>query len=96
MKPKEITSFLNNKIKQDEDFIRITFFEMRVKENLSSEETEEFIKTAKSMLKNFNYKVYISGEKYWYNGNSYVVQSNELLVAVKTQEINGVGREKSF
>lgn len=93
MTSKEITIFLNNKIKQDENLIRITFFEMRVKENLSQSETDEFIELTKAKLKNFNYKVYEAGERYWYNGNSYTVQSNELLVAVKTQEINGYGSE---
>ena len=90
MTAKEFTVFLNNKIKQDENFIRITFFEMRIKENLSQDELDEFIEAAKSKLKNFNYKVYSEvGEKYWYNGDSYEVKSNELLIAVKIQEING-------
>lgn len=96
MTSKEITIFLNNKIKQNEDFIRITFYEMRIKENLSQEETEQFIQEAKNKLKNFNYKVYEIGNKYWYNGNSYVVQSNELLIAVKTQEINGYGSQNEI
>ena len=93
MTAKEITIFLNNKIKQDEKFIKITYFELRVKENLSQEETEQFIETAKLKLKNFNYKVFLSGDKYWYNGNSYIVQTNELLIAIKIQEINGAGKE---
>lgn len=93
MTSKEITMFLNNKISQNEDFIRITYFEMRIKENLTQEEMEEFLETAKIKLKNFNYKVYEVGNKYWYNGNSYVVQTNELLIAVKPQEINGYGKD---
>jgi len=96
MTSKEITMFLNNKISQNEDFIRITYFEMRVKENLTQEEMEEFLEAAKIKLKNFNYKVYEVGGKYWYNGNSYTVQTNELLIAVKPQEINGYGRENTF
>lgn len=96
MTSKDITIFLNNKIKQDENFIRITFFEMRVKENLSQEETDDFIDTARNMLKNFNYKVYEPGNKYWYNGSAYLVQSNELLVAVKPQEINGYGSKNEL
>ena len=93
MTSKEITLFLNNKIKENENFIRITFYEMRIKENLSQEETDLFIKEAKNKLKIFNYNVYEVGNKYWYNGNAYVVQSNELLIAVKTQEINGYGSQ---
>ncbi len=96
MTPKEITMFLNNKISENEDFVRITFFEMRVKKNLSQEEMEEFVEAAKTKLKNFNYKVYEVGNKYWYNGNSYVVQSNELLIAVKPQEINGHGSQNAI
>jgi hypothetical protein len=48
------------------------------------------------MLKNFNYKVYEPGNKYWYNGSAYLVQSNELLVAVKPQEINGYGSKNEL
>lgn len=92
MTSKEITVFLNNKIKEDENFIRITFFEMRVKENLSQEEMADFIEFSRIKLKNFNYKVYTPGDKYWYNGNSYVVQTNEILIAIKIQDINGVGQ----
>ena len=96
MTSKEITMFLNNKISENEDFIRITFYEMRVKENLTQEEMEEFVEATKIKLKNFNYKVYEVGNKYWYNGNAYVVQTNELLIAVKPQEINGYGRDNTL
>ena len=91
MTSKEFTAFLNNKIKQSENFIRITFFEMRIKENLSQEELIEFIDASRNKLQNLNYKVFTEvGDKYWYNGDSYEVKSNELLIAVKNQEINGL------
>lgn len=93
---KEITMFLNKKISENEDFIRITFYEMRILQNLTQEETDEFIEFAKIKLKNFNYKVYEVGNRYWYNGNSYTVQTNELLIAVKPQEINGYGKDNIF
>ena len=51
MTSKEITMFLNNKISENEDFIRITFYEMRVKENLTQEEMEEFVEAAKIKLR---------------------------------------------
>lgn len=93
MTPEEIIMYLNNKISENEEFIRITFFEMRVKQNLNTRDTEEFVDIAKKILKNSNYKVYVIGEKYWYNGNCYKVEDNELIIAIKPQEINGYGNE---
>ena len=77
-----VEKFVNERISKGEDKVSISFFEMRIKNNLSEKDTEEFLKLAKSRLEKAGFKVYLSGE-YEYRDFKYQVNSNELLVAVK-------------
>ena len=77
------TRLLDNKIAQNENFIRFTFYELRVKNNLSENETEEFLKLCMTYLENKGYEVYIGNARYSYNNANQNVQPNELLIAFK-------------
>lgn len=46
------TKLLNSKIAENENFIRFTFYELRVKNNLSEEDTDEFLRLAMTYLEN--------------------------------------------
>ena len=85
MSMQEITEFLDNKIEKNENILEITFFEVRVKMNLSEEQTQEFLKLCKTRLENLGYRVYFTGAKYTYGGRKKVVESNDLMVAVKEE-----------
>ena len=78
-----ITEYLDNKIKQNEDMIIITFYELRIKYDLSEDETQEFLSLSKIRLENMKYQVYFTGAKYEQNGVIKTVQDNELMVAIK-------------
>lgn len=80
---KEVTNYLNNKLDQDENLVRITFYEIRIKYNLSEEETETFLELAKNKFENTGYNVFFTGDTYEYENMPKVVQTNELMVAVK-------------
>lgn len=77
------TEYINNKLSENENYVRCTFYEIRVKANLSKEETLEFIKLSKISLENKNFKVYLTGSQYQYNNNKYIVETNELFIAIK-------------
>ena len=77
-----VEKYMNDKIAKGENFVTISFFELRVKNNLSEEDTKEFLNLAKAYLEKANYKVVLSGV-YTFRGVSRQVQSNELLVALK-------------
>ena len=77
-----VEKYVNEKLSKGENIISISFFEIRVKNNLSEKDTEEFLKLAKSRLEKAGFKVYLSGE-YTYRDIKCQVKSNELLVAVK-------------
>ena len=78
-----ITNYIDNKICQNTNFIRFTFYELRIKNNLSEEDTDEFLRLAMTYLENNGYEVYVGNARYKYNNASQNVQPNELLIAFK-------------
>lgn len=80
---KFITDYIDDKIRKDENKVVFSFYEIRIKLDLSEEETDEFLKLSRTRLENLGYQVYFTGAKYTYQGVSKVVQSNELMVAIK-------------
>ena len=46
--------YIDYKLLENEEEIRITFYELRVKENLTEIETEEFLQLCKNKLENMN------------------------------------------
>ncbi len=85
MTMQEVSDYLNNKIAESENFIRITFYELRVKYNLSDEETQFFLKITKNKFENNGYKVYFTNDEYEFNNIKYTVQQNELMIAIKNE-----------
>lgn len=82
---KFITDYIDKKIKENERKVMLSFFEVRIKLNLSEEQTDEFLKLCRIRLENLGYQVYFTGAKYTYENENKVVQDNELLVAIKQQ-----------
>ena len=78
-----VTDYINNKIAENENFIRFTFYELRIKNNLSEEDTEEFLKLCMTYLDNKDYEVYVGNTRYFYKNATQNVQPNELLIAFK-------------
>ena len=77
------TRLLDSKIAENKNFIRFTFYELRVKHNLSEDETDEFLRLAMTYLENKGYEVYIGNARYTYKNANQNVQPNELLIAFK-------------
>ena len=76
---------LNEKINKNDEIIKYSFYELRVKYNLTENETDKFIELVRNRLFYNEYKTYMIGDSYNYNGEEYTVQDNELLVAIKTK-----------
>ncbi len=87
MSLQQIDLYLENKLKQNENYIIFTFYELRVKLNLSSEETLNFLHLVSIKLENNNYKIYRTGQKYSYEGQKYEVEQNQLLIAIKQRGV---------
>ena len=84
---KQIDEYLENKLKKNNSIVKYTFYEVRVKQDLKADESLNYIHLVATKLENLNYKVYRTGQEYSYKGKDYKVDSNELLVAIKKEEI---------
>ena len=80
MNLQEIDLYLENKIKQNKNCVIFTFYELRVKLNLS--ETYSFLHLVSTKLENNKYKIYRTGQEYFYN-KKLKVEENQLMVAIK-------------
>ncbi len=78
-----IDNYLNSKLAQNKEIIRFSFYEVRMKLNLSEEDSIIFLQLIAQKLMNTGYLVYKTGEEYTYNGQKYTIQDNELLVAIR-------------
>ena len=79
------TQFIENywQDKLGEDCIVCTFYDLRVKHNLSESEVAEFLQLSRNKLENNGYDVYFTGAKYKYHGEEKVVETNQYIVAIK-------------
>ena len=78
--------YTNQKINANDKYIRFTFYELRVKNNLTEEETNKFLELAKNKFENMQYDVYFIGDTYEYAGQEKEVEQNELMIAIKREE----------
>ena len=79
----ELDKYINNKIDKEGKFLIFTYYEIRVKMNLTKEEAMVVIDLIKRKLTNNNYSVLFPGEIYYKNSQQVRVKENELLVAIK-------------
>lgn len=78
-----VIDYIDKKIEENENYIRYTFYELRVKNNLSEEDLEIFLKINKDYFENKGYHVYFTGAKFTYENANRMVQPNELMIAIK-------------
>lgn len=83
MNLQQIDAYLENKLKQNQDYVVFTFYELRINLNLSSEETLNFLHLVSTKLQNINYRIYQLDQEYIYEGQRKKVEQNQLLVAIK-------------
>ena len=78
-----LTKFLDDKIKENKNFIKITFYELRIKNGLSEKEVSEFLKLSKIRLENMQYQVCFTGAKFYNNNKENAVQAQDYMIAIK-------------
>lgn len=78
-----VTNYIDQKVSENENFIRYTFYELRVKNNLSEDEVDEFLRINRDYFENKGYKVYFTNAKFVYQEANRTVQPNELMIAIK-------------
>lgn len=83
----DITEYLDKKINENENYIVISVFEVRVINGVNESEVDTFLELARTRLINLNYQVYFTNAEYTYKGERRKVQSNEYIVAIKEKEV---------
>lgn len=78
-----IDRLIEEKIEQNQEFLRFTFYEVMVKEKVPNSQENEFNMLAKNKLNNMRYIVYLQDQEFIYNEAKMRIQPNELLIAVK-------------
>lgn len=81
-----INEMLDKKIIENDKYIRITFYELRIKYNLNEEQTDRILELIKNKLERMNYQVFFTGAKFEYQNCKRTVQINELVIAIKESE----------
>lgn len=81
-----VNNYIDEKIAKNDEQIVFTFFELRIKCNLTEEDTDKFLELAKNKFENMNYQVFFTGAKYNYKGKNNIVQDNELMIALKEEQ----------
>ena len=79
----DITEYLDNKIEKNSKKLVFTFYELRIKMDLTEPTVEKFLRLSETRLINLGYHTYRPGEVYGYEGQMLEVKENELLVAIK-------------
>lgn len=80
-----IIKYIDKKLKEseDENYIRYTFYDLRIKNNLTEEEIDRFLKINKDYFENKGYNVFFTGAKFTYRDVNLIVKDNELMIAIK-------------
>lgn len=78
-----IIELISRKEQENAEFVKYTFYELRVKYNLTEQETNEVLRVSKDYFQNKGYKVYFTGDRFEYQNANRMVQDNELMVAMK-------------
>ena len=78
-----IINLIEQKEQQDENFIRYSFFELKVENGLTETEIDEVLRVNRDYFENKGYKVYFTNAEYEYKNKRKKVESNEYLIAFK-------------
>jgi len=82
-----IKSCIEEKLSENQDFIKYTYYWVKVKKDVSKNDFSTFMEYSKTYFENTGYNVYLRGEEYSYNNELHTVKDNELLVAIKEKRI---------
>lgn len=87
MTEKELKSFIINfidlKERQNPNYIRYSYYELKVKYELNEKEIDEVLRVSRDYFENKDYKVYFTNAEFEYQNARRKVESNELMIAIK-------------
>ena len=84
---KFVENFVNVKITKNNDIVKFSYFEIKIKMNMDEEDIDRFLKCSKIISEDQGYQVYQLGEKYNFEGEQRKVEDNEFLVAIPNNTV---------
>lgn len=78
--------FIKDKITLNPRIIRYSYYEIKVKLNLSDEVIDRFLKCSKIILEELNYKVFFTGTRFKFENADRIVETNEYMISIKDDE----------
>lgn len=84
---KFVENFVNVKITKNNDIVKFSYFEIKIKMNMDEVDIDRFLKCSKIILEDQGYQVYQLGEKYNFEGEQRKVEDNEFLVAIPNNTV---------
>lgn len=78
-----IINFISLKEKENSNYIRYSYYELRVKYELNDREIDEVLRVSRDYFENKDYKVYFTNAEFEYQNIRRKVESNELMIAIK-------------
>lgn len=87
MTEKELKQFTNELIKSKEientRYIRYSYYELKVKDNLTEKEIDYVLKSSRDYFENKGYKVYFTNAEFEFQNVKRKVEINEYMIAFK-------------
>ena len=84
---KFVENFVNVKITKNNDIVKFSYFEIKIKMNMDEEDIDRILKCSKIILEDQGYQVYQLGDKYNFEGEQRKVEDNEFLVAIPNNTV---------
>lgn len=81
----KVNNYLTKKLETHSDIIICTYFEMKIKLDISEKDENLFLRYARDKLQENGYDCYFTNSKYKYNNEEKIVDTNELIVAIKSK-----------
>ena len=81
-----VENFIADKIAVNPKLVRYTYYELRVKLNLTEKGLDRFLKCSKIILEELNYNVFFTGARFKFENADRVVETNEYMIAIKDVE----------
>lgn len=80
-----IINFINKKEKasKNKNYIEYSYYELKVKANLSEKQIDEVLRVSRDYFENKNYNVYFTNAEFEYNGQKRKVETNNYMIAIK-------------
>lgn len=81
-----VEEYIADKITRNSKIVRYTYYELKIKLNLSEEGLDRFLKCSKIILEQLDYKVFFTGARFKFENADRIVETNEFLIGIKDDE----------